>query len=276
MMQGTPSQTALGSAVLRAVHVREDPKPWILEDTISELLLNEQERSVISAEIASWPPGVAGALRLSHVVRTRLAEDVAVEGIDLGRRRYVLLGAGLDSFAWRHPRAGAFEIVEIDHPATQAWKRHRLASRGLREPHNLRFVSVDLAKGPLDALDCRTPTTWSWLGVTMYLDPVAVGGVLSQIAESPDGTTLVVNFLLAEEVLDSAAKLVRAASQRTVTRSGEPIRSTFTREQCEEMLDRAGFGSVELLDGESLATRYFAGRPELQLPATTLIAVASV
>jgi methyltransferase (TIGR00027 family) len=266
----------MGSAVLRAAHVRQDPPPWILEDTLSERLLSDAERRTILAEIASWPPDVAAAFRRSHAARTRLAEDVAVGGIAAGRPRYVMLGAGLDSFAWRHPAARAFEIVEIDHPATQAWKRRRLAWADLGEPSNLRFVPVDLAVHPLEPLDSRVPATWSWLGVTMYLEPVTVGDVLDKIAEGPTGTTLVVNFLLAEEDLDSAARLVRATSQRTVARSGEPIRSSFTREQCEGMLLRAGFGSVELFDGESLASRYFAGRPELRLPATTLIAVARV
>lgn len=196
--------------------------------------------------------------------------------VTIRRRRYVLLGAGLDSFAWRHPRATAFEIVEIDHPSTQAWKRRRLRLRHLGEPPNLRFVPLDLAGASLDPLSGDALATWSWLGVTMYLDAATVSRVLGQIAGGPDGTTLVVNFLLNNESLDSEAQVVRATSQRTVSRSGEPILSTFTREQCAEMLDHAGFASVEIFDCESLAGRYLSGRPELALPATTLIAVARV
>lgn len=276
MMANAPSQTAMGSAVLRAAHVREDRPPWVLEDTVSELLLSKREHSTISQEISSWPPGVAAALRLSHVVRTRLAEDVAVEALEAGTTRYVLLGAGLDSFSLRHPRAREFDIVEVDHPVTQAWKRRRLASRGLGEPPNVRFVPVDLAEDQLDRLACQAPATWSWLGVTMYLDRPTIIDVLGRVAAGPHGTTLVVNFLVAQEALDRTDAVVRATSQRTVAGVGEPIRATFTRPQCEEALDRAGFASVELFDGESLAGRYLAGRPELQLPATTLIAVARV
>lgn len=275
-MQDQPSQTAMGSAVLRAAHVRDDDPPWILEDTVSEQLLSDDERRIISEEIASWPPGVAPAFRISHVARTRLAEDVAIDGIDVGRRRYVLLGAGLDSFAWRHPRASALEVVEIDHPVTQAWKRRRLASRGLGEPPNVRFVPVDLAEAPLDSFECRAHATWSWLGVTMYLERPAVSRVLAQIASGPGGTTLVVNFLLPGTSLDDSAKTARATSARTVARSGEPIRSTYTRQECEAVLEGAGFGSVELFDAGALQRRYLGDRRDLWLPATTLIAVASV
>ncbi len=266
----------MGSAVLRAAHVREDPPPWILEDTRSEQLLSEEERRPILEEIASWPPEVAAAFRLSHAVRTRLAEDLAVEGIGDGRDRYVLLGAGLDSFAWRHPQAGALEVVEVDHPATQAWKRRRLAERGLDEPANVRFVPLDLARSPLDAPELRVASTLSWLGVTMYLERGAVHAVLGAIARAPRGTTLVVNFLLAEDGLLEPARLVRATSRRTVARAGEPIRSTYTRGECEELLAGAGFTSIEVLDAESLAGRYCSGRPDLRLPATTVVAVARV
>ncbi len=266
----------MGSAVLRAAHVREDPPPWILEDTLSEQLLSDEERSTIHKEIATWPPEVAASFRLSHAVRTRLAEDLAVEGIAAGRDRYVLLGAGLDSFAWRHPQAGALEVVEVDHPATQTWKRRRLAERGLQEPANLRFVPIDLAQCPPASLELSVAATLSWLGVTMYLERGAVKAVLAGIADAPAGTTLVVNFLLEEGDLGEPDRLVRVTSQGTVARSGEPIRSTYTRGECEEMLAGAGFASIEILDAEALADRYCSGRPDLQLPATTLIAVARV
>lgn len=275
-MRDERSRTAMGSAVLRAAHVREDPPPWILEDTLSEQLLSDEERRLVLAEIASWPPEVAAAFRLAHAVRTRLAEDLALEGIGAGRRRYVLLGAGLDSFAWRHRQAGALEVVEIDHPATQAWKRRRLVRRGLEEPANLRFVPLDLARSSLRPLAPAAAATWNWLGVTMYLERDAVREVLSTIADGPGGTTLVVNFLLAEEDLDGPDLLVRATSRRTVASAGEPIRSTYTRRECEEMLVGAGFASIELLDAEALADRYRSERPGLQLPATTLIAVVRV
>ena len=118
--------------------------------------------------MAAWPPVVRRALRVSHAVRARLAEDVAAAGLAAGRRDYVLLGAGLDTFAWRHPRARDFVVWEIDHPDTQAWKRAALRRAGLAEPANVRFVSADLSATAIGDLGTPARATWNWLGVTMY------------------------------------------------------------------------------------------------------------
>ena len=124
--------------------------------------------------MAAWPPVVRRALRVSHAVRARLAEDVAAAGLAAGRRDYVLLGAGLDTFAWRHPRARDFVVWEIDHPDTQAWKRAALRRAGLAEPANVRFVSADLSATAIGDLGTPARATWNWLGVTMYLQLVLV------------------------------------------------------------------------------------------------------
>ena len=134
----------MGSGLLRAAHVREDPPPWVFEDALAGQLLDAAEAAELEAEMAAWPPVVRRALRVSHAVRVRLAEDVAA-GLAAGRRHYVLLGAGLDTFAWRHPRAGEFVVWEIDHPDTRAWKRAALRRAGLAEPANVRFVAADLS-----------------------------------------------------------------------------------------------------------------------------------
>jgi methyltransferase (TIGR00027 family) len=119
--------------------------------------------------MADWPPAVREAFRVSHAVRARLAEDMAAAGLAAGRRDYVLLGAGLDSFAWRHPRAGEFTVWEIDHPDTQEWKRAALRRTGLAEPGNVRFVPADLSVTAIGDLGVPALATWNWLGVTMYL-----------------------------------------------------------------------------------------------------------
>lgn len=275
-MRDEPSRTAVGSAVLRAAHCREDPPPWVLVDTLSEKLLGEEDLRAVSDEVAGWDPEVRAVFRLSHVVRARLAEDMAVEGISAGRPAYVVLGAGLDTFAWRHPRAGELAVVEIDHPATQRWKRRVLVRCGLSEPANLHFAEVDLAQSSLRSIDLPAVATWSWLGVTMYLGHQTVSDVLGVIGGLQAGTTLVVNFLLAEDELDGPGRLVRSSSLRTVTKAGEPVLSSYTKAECEALLGRAGFSSVELLDAKALTGRYFPGGSELTLPSTTLVAVARV
>jgi len=157
MEAGKGSLSAMGSGLQRAAHVREDPPPWVFEDALAGQLLDAAEAAELEAEMAAWPPVVRRALRVSHAVRVRLAEDVAAAGLAAGRRHYVLLGAGLDTFAWRHPRAGEFVVWEIDHPDTRAWKRAALRRAGLAEPANVRFVAADLSA--LAEIWSRHPTS---------------------------------------------------------------------------------------------------------------------
>jgi methyltransferase (TIGR00027 family) len=196
MEAGKASRSAMGSGLLRAAHVREDRPPWVLEDTLSRQLLDAAEVAELEAAMAAWPSAVRQAFRVSHAVRARLAEDVAAAGLAADRRDYVLLGAGLDSFAWRHPRAGEFVVWEVDHPDTQAWKRAALRRAGLGEPSNVRFVAADLSATAIGDLETPARATWNWLGVTMYLRPEATVAALRTIAAGRAGTTLVVEFLL--------------------------------------------------------------------------------
>jgi len=273
-MDDRPSRTALGSAVLRAAHVREDAPPWLLEDCLSEQLLDNRSLEEVRAEIARWAPEVRAALRLAHAARSRLAEDAAVEGLAAGRCDYVLVGAGLDTFAWRHPAASRLGIWEIDHPQTQRWKRQALRDRGLAEPANVRFVSADLTASSLGDLELPQIATWNWLGVTMYLERQVTREVLKVIARQDPGTTLVVNFLLADEDRDDLSRAVQAAAADVVQREGEPVRSRYTRSEVAELLSRVGFSSVALLDAAALTDRYFPGRHDLRLPDSTLVCVA--
>ena len=264
----------MGSAVLRAAHVREDAPPWVLEDSLSELLLDRGSLEEVREEIARWTPQVRAAFRLAHAVRSRLAEDIAVAGLATSRRDYVRLGAGLDTFAWRHPEAGRFRIWEIDHPATQRWKRRALAERRLGEPANVRFVPVDLAALSPGAIGTPAAETWNWLGVTMYLDRRVTEQVLKVIAQRGTGTTLVVNFVLADDQADDLTRAVQATAAAVVGRDGEPIRAVYTRSGCADLLAGAGFSSITLFDAAALKERYFPRRRDLRLPDSTLVCVA--
>lgn len=275
MEAGKASMSALGSGLLRAAHVREDPPPWILEDTLAQELLDAGQTALIEGELADWPPKVRQAFRVSHAIRARLAEDVAVAGLARGRRDYVVLGAGLDTFAWRHPRADEFTVWEVDHPDTQAWKRAALPRAGLVEPGNVRFVAADLSLTAVAELGLPAQATWNWLGVTMYLPREATAATLRGIAAGGEGTTLVVNFLLTADALDGPGRAMRVASSAAVTASGEPITATYTRDEVAGLLESAGFTGVELFDASRLRNLYLQGRPDLSLPDTTVIAVAT-
>ena len=275
-MQDQPSKTAMGSAVLRAAHVREDAPPWVLEDDLSERLLDRRSLEEVRAEIARWAPEVRAAFRLAHAVRSRLAEDTAVEGLVVHRHDYVLLGAGLDTFAWRHPEAGRFRIWEIDHPATQRWKRRALTEHQLSEPANVRFVPVDLAAVSLGTIQTPAAATWNWLGVTMYLERLVTEQVLKVIAQRGIGTTLVVNFVLADDETDDFTHAVQATAAAVVGRDGEPVRAAYTRTGCVDLLERAGFSSITPFDAAALRERYFPHRRDLRLADSTLVCVARV
>jgi len=276
METGKASRSAMGSGLLRAAHVREDHPPWILQDTLAARLINATQTKELEREMAAWTPEVRQAFRLSHVVRARLAEDVAIDGLAAGRRDYVLLGAGLDTFAWREPRAVDFTVWEVDHPSTQAWKRAALRRSGLTEPAHVRFVPADLAEVAVQDLGLPDLATWNWLGVTMYLEPAATRAVLRAIAAGNQGTTLVANFLLPPSTLDALARSVRDTSVAAVAAASEPVVATCTRDQAEDLLHTACFGRVEMLDATALRARYLSGQEDLRLPSSTIIAVASV
>jgi methyltransferase (TIGR00027 family) len=247
-----------------------------LADILAGQLLDAAEIAELEAPIAAWPPTVRQAFRVSHAVRARLAEDVAAAGLAQGRRDYVLLGAGLDTFAWRHPRAGEFVVWEIDHPDTQAWKRAALRRAGLAEPANLRFVAADLSATAIGDLGIPARATWNWLGVTMYLPPEATAAALRAIAAGRRGTTLVVNFLLPAGTLDALGHAVHDSAAAVVAADGEPVVAAYTRNEAADLLGEAGFSGIELFDAGRLRDRYLRDRPDLPLPDTTLIAIATV
>jgi methyltransferase (TIGR00027 family) len=276
MEPGKASRSAMGSGLLRAAHMREDVPPWVFEDTLARRLLSSAEVAELEAPMAAWPPVVRQAFRVSHAVRARLAEDVAAAGLAADRHDYVLLGAGMDTFAWRHPRASEFAVWEVDHPATQTWKRAALQRAGLAEPSNVRFVAADLASTTVGDLALPDHATWNWLGVTMYLRPETTAATLRAIAAGRAGTTLVVNFLLPSDALDMLGHAVRESTGATVAATGEPVVATYTPDEVADLLSEAGFGSAELFDASRLRDRYLRDRPDLPLPGTTVIAVATI
>ncbi|MFC4497890.1 class I SAM-dependent methyltransferase, partial [Streptomyces ovatisporus] len=150
----------MGSALLREAHALQDQPPLILQDLEAGQLVPDSERKRLEATMARWTPEVRRSFRLGHVIRARLAEDTALAGLSEGRSDYVVLGAGLDTFAWRHPNADEFRIWEVDHPDTQAWKRSALAEAGMAEKPNVRFAPVDLNLTHLG--DIRLPTRATW------------------------------------------------------------------------------------------------------------------
>jgi methyltransferase (TIGR00027 family) len=266
----------MASAYQRAAHLAHDPPPWILEDRLARSIIGDEFYTVVDAAMCGWPSEVFAAFRAHFVVRARLAEDVAVERLRERRRDYVLLGAGADTFAWRHPQASAFTVWEIDHPASQAWKRAALERAGLVVPQNVRFLPVDLATVPLAEVPIPPSATWNWLGVTQYLEKSATESVLAEIAAHGPGTTAVVEFLLDETECDDLGVAFLAHAIAGTQASGEPMVSFYRKAEVEPLIRGCGFGSVELLDAPALNQRYVADDSGLCVPGAAIFAIATV
>lgn len=271
---GQPSITAMGAAHARAAHCRLDPQPWILDDRLADRLLPEAIRVRFQQGGARWPAQLESAVRAHFPVRARIAEDVALAGLAEGRRNYVLLGAGLDTFAWRHPRARDFTVWEVDHPDTQAWKRARLAAAGLREPPHVRFVPADLSVTSPADLDLPTRATWSWLGVTVYLDKPTTATTLQAIAASSEDAVVAVDFALTLADCDELGRTWREVTDRFSGSVGERHLSLFTGEEAKKLVRDAGLEPIEILEAEQLAARYLPDQPHLRLARATVYVVA--
>ncbi|HEY5303723.1 MAG TPA: class I SAM-dependent methyltransferase [Acidimicrobiales bacterium] len=276
MEDGRASVSAMGSAVLRAAHVWEDTPPWVIQDTESVKLLTDVEIARMKSSMINWPREVRAGFRLTHAVRTRVAEDVAILQMQSGRSNYVILGAGLDSFTWRHPAAANLRIFEVDHPATQGWKRKAMERAGVLEPPNVTYVAADFLKNRIQNLHLPSLATWNWLGVTMYLKKIDTSHVLREIASMDSGTVLVANFLLAPEERSDLGNALQSVAKRVLDTVGEPVLASYTRSEVESLLADSGFSSFELLDSDALSEKYLRGRDDLLLPSSTVIAVATV
>src|SRR5262245_18517058 len=180
-------------------------------------------------------------------VRARLAEDVVQRAVAVGTPQYAILGAGLDSFAWRRPDLlGRLRVFEVDHPATQAWKRERAAAVGLPTSEHHVFVPVDFENQPLgDCLDAAgfdrsRPALFSWVGTTMYLTIDAIESTLSIVACCAPGSEIVMGYNVSPDHCDDFGREYLAAFAPVAARIGESLASSFPPESVEALIARCG------------------------------------
>lgn len=273
------SRTALGVAALRAAHQVLDQKPLILEDPVALRLLDPGALERLRGREAELQRPAARGLRSHVVLRSRYAEDQLAEAVAGGLRQFVVLGAGLDTFAYRQPGwAHGLKILEVDHPASQRAKRDRLVSAGVPLPPNLEFVPIDFEHESLEqglarsGFDADQPSFFSWLGVTMYLTEDAVDAVFRFVGGLPAGSAMVFTFAQpGDPSPESAPTLAEMAAA-----VGEPWLTRFTPEQLRPKLHDAGFGQISFLLPEAAAS-YFHGRPDgLPAPRRVNTALAKV
>jgi len=268
MHEVNPSRTALRVALRRAAHQLHDAKPLVFEDSLAVRILGKEHYEEVKRTPDSVKRPFSAALRAFMVVRARLAEDVLGAGVrELGVRQYLVLGAGLDTFACRNPYAEV-RVFEVDHPATQAWKMKMLVGAGIVAPESARFVAVDFEKdslrGRLKAagFDERVPTVTAWLGVVPYLTTEGFRATMRLLARFTAGSEVVFDYSQPREVLPPVEQLMHDSLSARVALAGEPFQLFFTPEKLAEELEWLGMRVVEDLDSTAMTARYLAGRKD--------------
>ena len=261
----SPDTTAIRTALWRALHVELDDAPQVLEDTVGLELAAPEEGWRARGDM--HPEGTK-TFRASIVSRARFIEDMAVDAAGRGVGQYVLLGAGLDTFAQRRPEvASRLTVFEIDRPGPQAWKRQRLVETGYGVPDRLRLVPVDFEAGEswLERLmaagfDAGRPALVASTGVSMYLTREANMATLGEVAGFAPGSTFAMTFLLPMELADHEERPGREMAERGARASGTPFISFFAPEEIVAMASEAGFKEARYVPAAELTRRYFAGR----------------
>jgi methyltransferase (TIGR00027 family) len=265
MLEGKFSRTARRVAIRRAAHQLLD-RPRVLDDPLALLIIGTDA----AEELRSNPKeghAFSRAFRAFMAARSRYAEDELSRAVAHGVRQYVVLGAGLDTFAYRNPHPG-LRVFEVDHPATQIWKREQLQAAGIAIPPSLIFVPVDFEQQTLadglgqSGFKAETAAFFSWLGVTPYLTREACMATLGFIAKMPVGSGVVFDFAVDRSLLKWGQRMALDALSRRVARYGEPFQLFFDPGKLRDELNGMGFSRTELLQGEQINARYFKDRED--------------
>lgn len=262
-----PDSTAVRVALWRAQYVQVDPEPHLIEDEIGLKLV---------APANGWRnrPDMKGPAatryRAGVVIRARFIEDLVADQAEHGVTQYVILGAGLDTFAQRNPElASRLQIFEVDRPGPQAWKKRRLIDLGYGIPAWLHLVPVDFETGDswfeqltAAGFDSARPAVIASTGVSMYLTMDAIALTLQQVATLAAGSTFAMTFLLPSES-NKPKKSSRPRTAKKTPSSRKPFISFFTPQEILGLARKAGFREVRHLSGVALTERYFPHRMDL-------------
>jgi methyltransferase (TIGR00027 family) len=279
VQEGKSSSTAWGVTLARVAHVRFDESPPIFDDSLAFELVEPEIQPMLThygpkEESQDDPqPSPAEQLRRARAylpLRQRYQEECLAAAYERGVRQFVLLGAGLDSYAFRQePGRADLTIFEVDFPATQAEKRARIAKLGWPEPANLRFAPCDFEGDTLESallqagFDPSRSSYFAWMGVTIYLEHETVRSSLGDVLSlSAPGSSIAFEFALPTVVLSGTDLLSREHSLAQKNREREPFKTYFRLEEIREMVSDVGWKRFEALDHEETATRVLAGRTD--------------
>ncbi|MBN9494420.1 class I SAM-dependent methyltransferase [bacterium] len=263
--QAEPDNTAVRTALWRALHVRVDAPPYVLEDEVGLRLAAPEDGWERRGDME--PEGTK-FFRASIVARGRFVEDLVAEQMQRGVGQYVILGAGLDTFAQRQPElASRLQVFEVDQPGTQAWKRQRLIELGYGVPERLHLVPVnfEMNQSWRDALvaagfDAGRPAVVASAGVSMYLTREAISATLAEVASLAPGSTLLMTFLLPFDQMAPDVQPGFAIAQRGAQASGTPFVSFFEPDEMVALALEAGFKDARHVSARELNARYFGSR----------------
>ncbi|WP_265296016.1 class I SAM-dependent methyltransferase [Streptomyces sp. SHP 1-2] len=245
MNKGQPSRTALMSAAARAAHLLVDGTPSIFVDPLAQTFLGDRAEELLGYHRSYGGHPVLSGARTTAVTRSRYTEDRLAELADRGVDQYVILGAGLDSFAFRSELADDVRVFEVDKPTTQDWKRALLVETGTTVPPSAFFVPFDFEKESARSLtghlaragfDPGRPALVSWLGVTMYLTSEAIRQTLAVVGGFAPGSELIVEHILPAGLRDEAGQSYAEGVMAAAAEQGEPWRTFLSVEQMDALL----------------------------------------
>jgi methyltransferase (TIGR00027 family) len=269
MKQNGPSLTAKKVAMMRAAHQILD-SPKVFEDPIALDIIGPENVSEIHSEIRKFKTRLHSYLRAIVVARSKFVEDELSVAIKHGVRQYVILGAGLDTFAYRNPYSNdGLKVFEVDHPATQEWKRQQLDAAKIPIPNNLILAPIDFKSQTLaDQLQeagfkADEPSFFSWLGVTMYLNRETMMATMNYISSSiPSGSEIIFDYTIPPSSQNFLRRLVFRLIARKVAVIGEPWRSFFDPKSLMADLKAIGFTQAEDIGPDEINARFFLNRTD--------------
>lgn len=264
-MDNKASRTAQGVAIHRATHQILDTPPVFNDPLAMKIIGNAAEADAL----ANPRKNQANNLRAALAVRSRYAEDKLAEAIKKGAQQYVIMGAGLDTFAYRNPYTKSdLHVFEVDHPATQLWKRERLREVNLTIPDNLSFAPVNFKEQTLVKeleranFKNNKPTFFSLLGVIVFLEKGEAMELLEFVASLPVGSGIVFDYGILHTSLTEEQRIIRETTAKQLAKAGEPLITFFDPEELKKSLQDMGFNKIENIDPNEMNNRYFKNRTD--------------
>jgi methyltransferase (TIGR00027 family) len=277
-----PSRTAVLTAVARDIY-RQQPVPLIFDDALAMGLAGEAGRGLGERLRCDLSSSLLLAFSRWVCIRSRFAEDLVERAVAEGFGQYVILGAGLDSFAYRRrDLLDRLRVFEVDHPASQSWKRDRLRELGVQIPDSLVFAPVDFEHQTLRAglegagFEFGRSAVFTWIGVTMYLTHEAINATLGTIMQCLPGTRVALTYNQPHDALDRFSLAVTSAFAGMASDMGEPFLSFFVPAQIDEVLRSHGFADIAHFGAEEARALYFDGRADVDIAGAQRLVVGTV